>query len=178
MINLNINEDFAEYHSLGEKNLFLKFEDQKKNIDKKIHIFQVFNFLKNIQKMLDEKEFLNSGVHFLVLTNYHDYDFGYLIQFKTLDENQKEINNHEPNDNDNYIPIYDKLTELFDNISLDYFCSDDFKEKDDRTFSIDKYLVENLKQLLLNDELKAVFDYAFLDNSLSKNEYQLIKNKI
>lgn len=179
MIDLKIDEDFAQYHSLGEDFLFSKLEEQKNNIDKKLHIFHVFKLLTNLQKMLSEEEFLNSGVHFLSVTNFKDYDYGYLISFETLDESQKEIDQYEPNDKDNYTPICDKLKELFENISLDKFCSDDFKEKDERIFSIGEYLVENFKNLLLNNELKAVFDHTLLNNCLSEKEQCFAKlNKI
>lgn len=175
-MDFNLDDEFEIYQTLGKEKLFLKLGKEKTDIDKKIHIFEVFSTLKSIQKIFNEGKFLSAGVHFLKIKNYNDYDSGYLISFEIIDIHNKEINKY--NSHNNYIPFYKKLEKLFRSISLNDFSSDDFKEKDVRVFAIDKNLTENLKSLFLNIELKALLDYTLLGKALAKKNSKEVKNKI
>lgn len=175
-MDFNIDDEFEIYQTLGKEKLFLKLRKEKTDIDKKIHIFKVFDTLTGIQKIFNEGEFLSAGVHFLKIKNYKDCDSGNLIRLEIADTHNKEIYKYDSHNN--YIPFYKKLVKLFASISLNDFFCDDFREKNVRIFAIDELLTENLKSLFFNIELKALLNHALLEKNLAEKSSKEVKNKI
>lgn len=165
---MNITKELQHYQSHGEEAVISILNEKKENIEKKTHLIQVVSILDQIQKMIDENTFKDVGVHFVTIKNFRDYDIGYIINFDILDKQKNVVDTYRIDVN--YIPIYDKLNELFEKITLDSFSNNNFKEKDELTFPVDNELPQKLRSIFLNTELNASLTHSLLDNALDNKE--------
>lgn len=173
---MNITPELQHYYLYGEQASILNLFSQKEIIEKKIHLTYVVSVLNEIQNMIDGGVFKKSGVQFVKIKKTLDYDIGYIIKFDVLDKEKNLIDMY--NKQNNYIPVYDQLHTLFEKVSLGAFSSDNFKEKEELTFAIDRHLVENLRLVFLSVELNSSLAYTLLNNDLDDKKLTTPKTKI
>lgn len=175
---MNIKQELDYYYSHGEEAIISILTAQRDEIDKKMHLIEIVHVLNSIEQIIKDNEFAEAGIEILQIRNYHDYDSEHnLVKFEILNKDKTIVNKYD--NRDNYIPIYEKLKDLFEKVSLhDSFSNYNFKEKDELTFAVDENLVENLRWTFLSAELNASLSHALLDNDLTDKKLKSTKLKI
>lgn len=170
----DIEKEIEIYNCVGIEQFSSMIDNEKIMLDKKKHFFQVFNALKEFQIMVDKNEFSDHGVYFLHVSPHF---ISCLISTQILNQNKEKIHSYDSEYNP--ILIYQKITDIFVHVFLNNFSNEEFKDKEERIFATDSQLINNLKSVLLNTELRAIFDHMTLDEKISEKVQSFIKlNKI
>lgn len=173
----DINKELLDFQENGYEHAMQQFALQEQETKEKKHMLNVYYALLSLEKMVDNKDFINNGVSFISVSNYLDYDIGNIVNFTLLDSNHEPVEKYNSKGDHTYCQENTK-TFLSKLIFDDELVHPEFEEKKIMEFSLTKNGLAEFKNMLLSDKLKASLNYALLDTQLSEKPADGRKMKI
>ena len=173
----DITQELLHLQENGYEYVMEQFALQEQKIKEEKHMLNVHYALLSLEKMIDNKDFINNGVAFISVSNYFDYDAGNIVKFKLLDINHEPVQIYNSRGDHTYCQAQTKifLSKLIFDTEI---INPEFKEDKVMEFSLTKKGLAEFKSMLLSDKLKASLNHALLDTQLSENPADNKKMKI
>jgi len=156
-----------------------ELEEQENEIKKKKHLIKVLNIYEGLKESVKNNQFEEHNIKFLELYYVHDHDYddqnnGYVIRYELINDNNKKITrNH---NNKHLIDRFDDYCDYLSNFNPDNI-NQNFEEKEKINLNVNENLPEKFLDLMLSNELKLIFQYNDLQNSLLNKEVIPKENK-
>jgi hypothetical protein len=153
------------------KEIIKELREKEAETAKKIHIFSVVDLINSIEEeMVKGKIFEKYGIDKIVLKYKYDTDADVnLLGFECYHSNGNKISAYD--DRAKIQPSHDMLWRIlrdFDDFTAGYVNQDFLKNKN-AILNANEGIGEEIANILLTRELKAILDHGKLQNDLSKN---------
>lgn len=173
----DITQELLHLQENGYEYVMAQFALQEQKIKEKKHILNVHYAFLSLEKMVDNKDFINNGVAFILVSNYYDYDIGNIVDFTLLDKNHELVEKY--NSKGNYTHCQGNTRKILSKLIFDNnFVNLEFKQGKAMQFALTKDDLANFKNMLLSDKLNAYLNHALLDTQLSEKPADNKKMKI
>jgi hypothetical protein len=140
-----------------------KLSHEKEEIQQKLHIFKMLRLAEDISKLPNLEEFNLSNADKVIVTIQYD---------KEDDENYiyLSLRNKDDKKLDSKLSHILRTACRFPGGVNNEYINEDFHYDVGQKFEFDAHLKENLLNLFLSTELKAVLEYSEMDNELINNK--------
>jgi len=164
---MEILRDFSEFENnkKSANEIIMQLENDRKELNKQIHIFKVLDVGSKIQQLFDDGTFKKNDLVSIHIHYEYDYDYGNEIKYSLHKEDGEVSRAFLPDD------LIDKIGETFriiegfklENINMEF-------NKPHTSYQVktEENFKEKFTDLLLSDELKRVLNYSRLQNDLPK----------
>ena len=180
---MDIEKEFKQFNSASEGNKEVVYDlyKQKTEIEKKIHIFHVLGFSKQMAEFVNSNSelFQSLNVSAISFKHYRDYESGgNNVRFELLDLQNQVIEDS----NEQQLEIWGKCMDILSGNGLlgvdDEFMNKEFKENVWTPVSLLNNPENQLLELFLNKDLKSVLDFHMMQNDLPSNNESGKKLKV
>lgn len=174
---MDIKIEIEKFRKIGYEALSNELSQLEEEIRVKKYLFKVLHNLNELDKLIKENTFIPKGIHYMRLTQDHDYDIGEVFtKLEILNENKEKLNIYSYG---NHIPEYKVLYELFSehHFKLEEKLFNYQIEKQTLVIKLDQEAKERMKNYLLNCELRKAYDYVEMLDKIPAKEEKIIKTK-
>jgi hypothetical protein len=180
---MDIEKEFKQFNSTSEGNREVVYDlyKQKTEIEKKIHIFNVLSFSKQMAEFVkgNIEVFQSQNVSAITMKHYRDYESGgNNVRFELLDSNNQVIEEAD----EQQLEIWGKCMELLSGNGLlgvdEEFINKDFKADVWVPVLLSSKIENELLELFLNKDLKSVLEFHMMQTDLPSNNESGKKLKV
>lgn len=175
----DIYQDFLNFQENGYEYTMEQISLQEEKMRDNKHIINVYYAFTSLMKMVENNDFSDNGVAFILVSNYIDYDLGNIINFTLLDINREPVAEYNSKGEDTY--CQEKTKEILNLIVLEegdeLFCQEFLRNKTFE-FALTKNGLDDFKNMLLCDRLRSTLSHLLLDTQMSEKVFYIKKTKI
>lgn len=161
-----------ELNSSQDLSVIIKnLHEEQKNLNKKIHIFNILKLVEDIITLPYLEAFKEGDVHNAVISyQYDNEDDEYYLCLDFINNTENNLSRS----------LAGELRSecMFPGAINRSDINEEFNPEEKHFLAFDEFLKEKLLNLLLSKELKNILDYSQLDNDLMKKENTIKKHKL
>jgi hypothetical protein len=172
-------EDFENSDDCGDK-LIANIKIKEEEFKKKGYLFKIISFSKKLENLIKQDIFSSNGIKFIRIrfnsvNNAYNKQV-YSVRYDFFNENRDIISCFTYNDKHNRSLTKPAVSfnQLFDSCSLNdgfskNFVNSGIDDNDKYIFELKIGIAEEILQLFLSDELKAIYDYNKMQIDVPSN---------
>jgi hypothetical protein len=182
---MDILNDFKKAGSTAKetKEVIYDLYNQKSEIERKVHLFTVLAFSREMNQFIEEQQVSTCNVSSINLRHYRDHESGcHNLLFDLLNLQHKEIEHSLMDEKQNQ--IWCKIMEMLSSnglISVDnLLVNQSFIEDKNKKMSISllKNTENDILEIFLNNDLKKILQFHLMQNDLPSNNESGKKLKV
>lgn len=142
---------------------------EQEELAKKLHLLKTVSVANQIEKLVSTDLFSKYGLQFLQLSmNYDDREVGTTIEFFLLNEDHgREISYYDASVSEQALVLWNIFSEF--GALREELVSDQFRKKQYLDVSLKVGVKEGILDILVNDELKKIYEYSKMQTELPSN---------